>query len=357
MATKKLFRASFTLPNGKRKFLSAATQEELDQKLLDLRMQANMGIDITNGITFGEYALRWYRVCKEPNVGANSKASILNALNNHILPYLSGIPMNNITQMQVQYVFTVLNGKSKSLITKVKTTLNEIFNNAIANRIIVFSPMVNILTNHKEKKEKLAMPKAQEAALLDALARDTSYYGKRAYLFALLGFKTGMRRGELCGLMLSDFNLADHTVSVNRAVIWPSSAQAQISDSRSQTKTKAAHRVIPIPDSAFQSINAAVQSAYTEAKSLYLFHGEDGNPMSYTEVRNLWAKVQKESPVKFTIHEMRHTYCTRILREVAVKEAQYFMGHASPNMTLGVYNHMIASEELEPASERIRACL
>ena len=67
--------------------------------------------------------------------------------------------------------------------------------------------------------------------------------------------------------------------------------------------------------------------------------------------------VQKESPVKFTIHEMRHTYCTRILREVAVKEAQYFMGHASTDMTLGVYNHMIASEELEPASERIRACL
>lgn len=357
MENKKLFRASFTLPNGKRKFVSAATQEALDQKLLDLRMQANMGIDVTNSVTFGEYALRWYRVCKEPNVGANSRASILNALNTHILPYLSGIPMNSITQMQVQYVFTTLNGKSKSLITKVKTTMNEIFNSAIANRIIMFSPVVNITTNHKEKKEKLAMPKAEEAALLEALSKDTSYFGRRAYLFALLGFKTGMRRGELCGLMLSDFNLADHTVSVNRAVMWPTNTQAQISDSRTQTKTKAAHRIIPIPDTAFRDVKAAVLSAYAEAKSLYLFHGEDGNPMSYTELRNLWTRIQKTSPVKFSIHEMRHTYCTRILREVAIKEAQYFMGHASADMTIGVYNHMIESEEREPASDKIRACL
>lgn len=358
MENKKLFRASFTLPNGKRKFVSAATQEALDQKLLDLRMQANMGIDVTNSVTFGEYALRWYRVCKEPKVGINSRNSILNMLNTHILPYLSGIPIRNIMQMQIQYVFSQLDGKSQSLISKVRMVLNEIFNNAIANRVIMYSPMVAINTAPKQKKEKEALSEADEAHVLSELKKDTSDLGRRAYLFALLGFKTGLRRGELCALMLSDIDLNVRMLCVSRSAIWPNNAQARISDSATQTKTAAAHRVVPIPDSAYQTVRDAVYSALSEGKSLYLFHGDDGKMLSYTALRNLWNRVQGCSRVPFSIHQMRHTYCTRIISKgIPITDAQHFMGHSKADVTMNVYNHFIEQQQLEEASERVRACL
>lgn len=355
---KQTFRKVVRLPNGKRKWITASSEAELREKLLDLQIQVNAGVDVSENITFGEFALRWYRVTKEPTVGANQRYSILNTLNNHILPYLSGIPMSKLTQMQVQYVFTMLNGKSQSMISKVRTVLKEIFENAQANRLIVSSPLVAIRTNAAEKKEKHAVSAADEAALLSKLSEDGTYYGRRAYLFALLGFKTGLRRGELAGLMLSDIDLTAHTLTVNRAAIWPDYNHAQISDSKSQTKTKAAHRTVPIPDTAFPAVKAAVQLAMGEGTSLYLFHGVEGSMLSKTEIDRLWARVQKASPVRFTMHEMRHTYCTRILQSgINVREAQYFMGHADPTMTMGVYNHFIEEEQRDPASAKLRACL
>lgn len=352
------YRKVIRLPNGKRKWITAKSEQELNEKLLDLQIQVNAGVDVSESITFGEYALKWYRINKEPTVGANQRYSILNALNNHILPHLSGIPMQRITQMQVQYVFTLLNGKSQSLISKVRTILKEIFESAQANRLIISSPLVAIHANAAAKKEKRAVSAADEAALLAKLSEDRTYYGRRAYLLALLGFKTGLRRGELAGLMLSDIDLAAHTLTVNRAAIWPDFNHARISDARTQTKTKAAHRTVPIPDTAYQVVKSEVQIALNEGTSLYLFHGIDGNMLSKTEIDRAWARVQKASPVPFTMHEMRHTYCTRILQSgISVREAQYFMGHADPTMTMGVYNHFIEAEQRDPASAKLRACL
>lgn len=356
---KQQFRKVLRLPNGKRKWVAASSEQELAQKVAEIQMQANMGIDVTDSITFGEYALKWYRVSKAPRVGANSRAAILNVLNNHILPYLSGVPIRNITQMQVQYVFTMLNGKSSSLISKVSMVLKEIFNSAIANRIVLYSPVIAIQTAAAEKKEKRALSAAEENALLQELSKDKTFLGRRTYLFALLGFKTGLRRGELAALMLSDFDLQKRTLTVNRAAIWPNNQGAQISDSKTKTKTKAAHRTLPIPDTAYPTVKAAVQLALAEGSSLYLFHGAGGQMLSYSELRNLWRRVQKASPVTLSMHEMRHTYCTHILliSGLSIKEAQYFMGHSDSKMTMDVYNHFIEAEQREPASVKIRACI
>ena len=42
MARKGYLTASFTLPDGKRKYVYAKTQEELDKKVFDLKMQLHM---------------------------------------------------------------------------------------------------------------------------------------------------------------------------------------------------------------------------------------------------------------------------------------------------------------------------
>lgn len=355
---KKQYRKVLRLPNGKRKWVTATSEQALEEKVLEIQMQTNMGIDVSNKITFGEYALKWYKINKEPNIGANSRAAILNVLNNHVLPYISGIPVRDITQMQVQYIFTKLNGKSSSLISKVRMVLKEIFDSALANRIIMFSPLVAIQTKAAEKKEKRALSVLEESTILNNLKADQSFYGRRAYLLALLGFKTGLRRGEIVALMLSDFDLKNRTLNVNRSAIWPDNHTARISDSQTQTKTKAALRTVPIPTSAFPAVKDAVQLALSEGTSLYLFHGVEGNMFTYTELRNVWNRIQSASPVKFSMHEMRHTYCTRILTSgIGVKESQYFMGHADSKMTMDVYNHFIESEQREPASAKIRACL
>ena len=47
---------TFTLPNGKRKYVSARTQEELDEKVFNLKLQMRMGVDLSDQTTVGELA-------------------------------------------------------------------------------------------------------------------------------------------------------------------------------------------------------------------------------------------------------------------------------------------------------------
>ena len=50
---------TFTLPNGKRKYVSARTQEELDEQLYNLKLQRRMSVDLCGQKTVGELAQMW----------------------------------------------------------------------------------------------------------------------------------------------------------------------------------------------------------------------------------------------------------------------------------------------------------
>ena len=52
----KYFTATFTLPNGKRKYIRAATKPELARKLAEAKQEVSLGIDISSDITVREYA-------------------------------------------------------------------------------------------------------------------------------------------------------------------------------------------------------------------------------------------------------------------------------------------------------------
>lgn len=351
MARKGTLTKAINLPDGTRKWVYAKTKEELQQKLLDYQVQINIGIDLTNHDTFGEYALRWYRIYKEPNVSDNSKTSILNVLNTHLLPYLSGYRIKDITPMHIQQIFNRIAKKSQSLNEKVRTYLNEILDTAVANRLIALSPLTkSINIKGKAAKEKEALTEEEVQAILQRLKDEPSIGAQAAYLFCLIGFKTGLRRGELCGLMWSDFDFDAGEITVQRSCVWPGNAQPKLSE---DMKTAAAHRVVPIPHSAMP----ALRQAASNADSLYVFHGEDGRPLSYSALRNIWNHTKK-SGIEFTPHQMRHTYCTRLVEKgLEIKEVQYLMGHSKPEMTLRIYTHYTKRSRYNDTAARVRAAL
>lgn len=355
--TKTLYRTSFTLPNGKRKFVSAKSQEELDKKVLELKLQANAGVDICDETTFGEYALLWYKAYKEPYCSATYKASILNILNNHLLPYLSGYPVRMIGQMQIQGCFGHLNGMSSSLFNKTKIVLNEILNSAVSNHLIASSPMLSAKISSKPRKreEREALTEEEEAEVLRVLRKEAMRPGAnkgivRAYYMCVFGFKFGMRRGEIAGLKESDFDLTSHDVVLRRSIIWPDNNHGQVND---RMKTDKAHRRLPIPDSVYDDVCKIVNET---RRNKFILACDDGSPMSAVCVRNAWNKVEELTGYKFGKHTMRHTYCTRLYeRGFLPKEVQYLMGHASPDMSLRVYAHYTQRSQYSKTSEKLRS--
>lgn len=146
----KLYRASITLPNGKRKWIRSVSQEGLEQKKQELLTQIGAGLDVSNNSTFGEYAALWLRVYKVPYLRQNSLLAIENALNNHIYPYLRDVPLKKVNQIQIQLVIASVSKMSKSLNNKVVQVLRGIFNAAVDNNLIAKSPVPAILPNRRQ---------------------------------------------------------------------------------------------------------------------------------------------------------------------------------------------------------------
>ena len=181
----KLYRASITLPNGKRKWIRSVSQEGLEQKKQELLTQIGAGLDVSDNSTFGEYAALWLRVYKVPYLRQNSLLAIENALNNHIYPYLRDVPLKKVNQIQIQLVIASVSKMSKSLNNKVVQVLRGIFNAAVDNNLIAKSPVpATLRIAGKATQEEIPLTAEQSQRLLDATR------GTRAYLFCLLALQT-----------------------------------------------------------------------------------------------------------------------------------------------------------------------
>lgn len=353
MARKGLLSKTITLSDGTRKWIYGKTEEELRRKLLDYQVQLGMGIDLTNQDTFGEYAQMWYKTYKEPYLRDNSKEVILNALNTHILPYLSGYKMRDITPMHIQLIFNRMVDYSQSLTQKVKTVLGAIFNTAQGDGVILRSPMVKTLKIGGTKtKEKEALSKEEADTLLTSLSTEKSTGEKNCKLFCLLALKTGLRRGELCGLMWSDIDFENAELTVTHNCTWPNNTGVEISDN---LKTPCARRTVPLPNDALKALRAE----RSVSNSLFVFHRRDGQPLTQSSFRKMWEHTKKAAiDADLTPHILRHSYCTRLFElGFDVKEIQYLMGHSTPEMTLRVYTHYSKKTRYSDTASRIRMAL
>lgn len=360
-----LFRTSVMLPNGKRKWIRSKSKEGLEQKKKEVMLQIGTGLDILDNSTFGEYAEVWFNVYKKPYLRRKSLEALRNALNNHIYPFLQDVPLKKVSPMQIQLIVASLAKNSKSLNDKVIQILRGVFNAAVDNNLIAKSPVsTKIKSKGVRTKEKTALTADQSKRLLDAVS------STRAYLFCLIALQTGMRRGEICGLMWEDVDLDKQIIHVRHNAVFTSS-QTVVSEA---LKTSAAVRDIPIPPTLLDTLKGLKSSG----GSPFILHMENGKPLSQSSFSNLWDMVRRrtvDDPAELgtkatnskmvrsldfhvTPHLLRHTYITRLFESgLDIKEIQYLAGHTTVDMTLRVYTHYQHETRQQDTANKVCAAL
>lgn len=353
MADKRYHRKTLNLPDGKRIDIYAKTKNELEQKVLEAKLSLRIGVDLSDSTTFGEYAIMWFESYKRPYLRPTTQENILSVLNNHVMPYLSHLPLKSIVPMNIQHMINQASGYSKSMNHTIMQTVRSIFDTAVDNNIIARSPVpLRLKSGGEDKKEREALSVVEETTLLEALENTG-----QTRLFVLMGLKTGLRRGEMLGLMWNcvDLNKAEIKVCKNLVFV---KGQSQLEDT---TKTKAGMRTVPIPPQLLEEL----KEERAKTNSLFVFHKQNGEMMSQTSFKNLWHKVEarktsldlqekdnKHTWVKkiinfdVTPHVLRHTYITRLFEAgLDIKEVQYLAGHADVNVTMKIYTHYSESRK------------
>ena len=302
------------LPDGTRKFLRAKTQEELDEKVLKAQILVNSGVDICSEETFGHFAQMWYDIYKKPYLRESSLNMIKFVLNQHILPFIGGYRLRDISPIQIQAIMASVADKSNSLQSKILVLLRNIFRAALDNGLVAKSPVSTMLKpSGKRTQEKVALTPEECRLLLERVKNH------RAKTFLLIALHTGMRRGEILGLQWNDIDFSKKMIQVKHNAVL-SETTTTVSEN---LKTAAGSRTIPL-----------------------------------TEELESWL-IERELPnTHVTAHILRHTYITRLFEAgLDIKEVQYLAGHSTVDMTLRVYTHYDRRSRAAQTAEKVRTAL
>ena len=334
------------MPDGSRKYIRAKTQEELDEKVLAARILMKSGVDIGSDETFGHFAQTWYDIYKKPYLRENSLNAIQYVLNQHILPYLGGCRLRDITPMQIQAVMARLSDKSNSLQSKALIHLRSIFKAAEENGLVAKSPVSGMLkAGGKKTPEKIALTPQESQTLLERVEN------RRAKTFLLTALHTGMRRGEIVALKWEDIDFENKVIHVRRNAVM-GRYETTISD---ELKTKASKRDVPLSE----ELEAWLSARKRNTHSQYVISMQNHKPLTKSSYKSMWKLIERELPdTHVTAHILRHTYVTRLFEAgLDIKEIQYLAGHSTVDMTLRVYTHYDRLNREAQTAEKVRDAL
>ena len=338
------FTKAIPLPDGRRKYVRAKTQEELDAKVQELLKLQSVGVDISNDMPFGVFVQQWYDVYKKPYLREKSQDITKYVVNQYILPPLGNCIPREITPMQIQAIMASMADKSNSLQSKVLIALRDIFRAAVENGLVAKSPVSDRLkAGGKATEEKEVLTPDEEADLLGAVANP------RARGFLLLCLRTGTRRGEALALRYEDIDFDAKVIHIRRNAIVKEQ-ETTISD---ELKTKAGRRDVPMPE----DLESWLLKQQPLSRSEYVFSMRNGQPLTLSAFRSMFRLISRELPEKHvTAHILRHTYITRLFEAgLDIKEIQYLAGHSTVDMTLSVYTHYDRESREAETAEKVRA--
>lgn len=362
----KYYTGTITLPNGKRKYIRGRTKEDLDQKMTQFRMELSAGVDISSDTTFGAYAELWYNTVKRPRLRKNSASTQLYTLNKYVLPILDVYSMRDIKPMHIQQLLSSVSGMSKSTQAKVIQVTRAVFLSAVDNGVILRSPVkATDKPGGSEAREMEALTPEQSDTLLRAT------WGTRAYTFVLIALRTGMRRGEILGLMWEDVDFDAELIRVRHNKVFIGGKDTPVTE---LLKSSAAHRELPLPD----DLRLHLLAMKARSLSQYVLSMPSGEALSPSSFASLWRVVTSrttDDPEKlgkpldarhphlimaldFQCHPhlLRHTYITRLFEAgLDMKEIQYLAGHSTIEMTLRVYTHYCRKSRAEETAQKVKS--
>lgn len=328
-----------------RKSIYAPTLKELDRKVLDAQQKIRQGVFILDErTTFADIAKTWLEDCN-PTMSEKWHQRQRLLINKHLIPSLGSMRVCEIKQYHLQML---INGKAKDnyatgTMKQIKQTATRILEVAVQSELIPRNVFEKVKVPCVPPKERKALTPKQIELINETW--ETHFMGYPAMIMLYCG----LRRGELLALTWGDIDLEKNVVSVNKAIEVLTN-QAIVKS----PKSKAGCRIVPIPtilhDVLLQVVGdkndlvcpsrhgeVMTRSAWSSAWYSYMNHLN-----LYCGGRNASrSNERKQAFEKFTAHMLRHTYATMLYDAgVDVKSAQYFLGHASIELTLSIYTHL-----------------
>ena len=242
-------------------------------------------------------------------------------------------------------------GRSYSSIHSIRGVLRPAFAMAMEDDYIRKNPfdfeLVKVIVNDSVTREAITPDQMRKFLAFVKADKHYSKYYDAMYIL----FHTGMRISEFVGLTVSDLDMKNRTIRIERQLQRKGDGTKYITS----TKTNAGTRTLPMENdvyACFQRILASRKPPVVEPAidgySGFLFFDKDDRPMVamhwekyFQHAVEKYNKIYKEELPKITPHVCRHTYCSQKARSgMNPKTLQYLMGHSEISVTMDTYTHL-----------------
>ena len=290
----------------------AHTQKELTEKLHQ-NIERYQDVELTEDsrMTLGEWLDRWLTDYKENTVRPGTLAGYRSCIENYIKPRLGGKQVSLVTAQDVQKLYRKLkeNGRvrehprfgsalSDTTINRLHAIFHQAMEDALHAHIVAKNPTVGATVPKASHAPKRVLTDKELDTFLDTVREDVIWGD-----FFYVELTTGLRRGEICGLMWQDFDARNGVLQVRRTL---HNRKLGV-DMLGKTKTRSGERTIVLPRSTAEILRRRKENAITQ----WIFPDpvRPELPLSpncaYTHMK---AILHKAGLPDIRFHDLRHPY-------------------------------------------------
>ena len=309
-------------------------------------------------------------------ISENTLVSYIYLYNRHIRNDFGKRPAESISYADVKrfYIRLIQNGLNISSISNVHNIIHPVLDLAVREGDIEKNPSDGVLSEMRRRKDwgvqhRESLTAEQQEALVKYASESYQY---RVELFPMLTvfLGTGMRLGELTALTWDDVDFANNSISVNKTLNNKTTLSGRTGFFITFPKSKGGIRDIPMLEDVRKTLKEMYERRFDfncidqveiDGFKDFIFRDlagrvYDGHRVNgmlrriredYNEEETQKAKNEGREPFllpKFTCHNLRHTFCTRVIENgMNIKSVQLIMGHAHAETTLRVYAQVTES--------------
>jgi integrase len=220
--------------------------------------------------------------------------------------------------------------------------VQDVLEYAVNFELITKNPMAKVTKPRVLRRR----PKIVDRAGLDQLLAKAA--GRRHFPVIILAAATGMRRGELLALEWSDLDWDKGILEVSKS-LEETDAGLRIKSTKSGETRRFA-----IPSDALEVLREH-KAEQDENRKLYgadyanlglVFAQPDGSYLTPSNFGKRISKLMRSAGLAgMTLHSLRHSHASELLSQGApITAVAERLGHASPNITLGIYSHALPAD-------------
>lgn len=325
------------------------TKEQAEKKLTAILNEINTTgrYFLGTNMRVNEYMHFWMENYVKMNLKYNTQQNYKFTISKHINPYLGSKKIKNLTpallQEFINYEFK--QGFAKKTLTIVHSVLKNALNMAVYPwGLLKENPMIYVKVPrfqvHSTTKKDLKIISLDTFDKINNFISPTNSF----YIPLQLGFYTGMRVSEVCGLTWDNVDLQEGKIYVEKILVnhkgkWVFGTP----------KTKSSKRTIFIGQTLINILkqHRKVQSE-NRIKYADLYHDsnfvctkENGESVTPSSAKSSTRKISKDLDISFNFHSLRHTHATLLLENGAkMKEIQERLGHSRISVTMDTYSHV-----------------